>query len=144
MSAADPQELREARALWLQDRHDEALVKFDAVLAAHPDHPLALIDAARAFGGCYRIAKAEALVDRYLATAGRSAATLAMAGQTCRMIHCGRKALDCVKESAALAAPDPATGLELAMLLDRGGEMEAADAVLSGLLARHPSFAEGR
>ncbi len=144
MSAADPQELREARALWLQDRCDEALEKFDAVLAAHPDHPLALIDAARAFGGCYRIAKAEALVDRFLATAGRSAATLAMAGQTCRMIHRGRKALDCLKESAALAAPDPATGLELAMLLDRGGEMAAADAVLGGLLARHPSFAEGK
>lgn len=144
MNAADQQELKEARALWLQDRCDEALAKFDAVLMRHPDHPLALIDAARAFGGRYQIAKAETLVDRYLATAGRTAAALALAGQTYRMIHRGRKALDSLKEAAGLSAPDAATGLELAMLLDRAGEMEAAEAVLSGVLARDPGFAEGR
>lgn len=144
MMAADPQELKEARALWLQDRCDEALAKFDEVLGKHPDHPLALIDAARAFGGRYQIAKAEGLIDRYLVTTGRTAAALALAGQTYRMIHRGRKALDCLKEAAGLSAPDAATGLELAMLLDRAGEMEGAESVLAGVLARDPGFAEGR
>lgn len=144
MSADDPQELKEARALWLHDRCDEALAKFDEVLAMHPEHPLALIDAARAFGGRYRIRKAEELVDRYLAVTGSTPAALALAGQTYRMIHRGRKALDALSRSAAGAAPDPSAGLELAMLLDRAGRMEEADAVLAARLERQPAFTEGR
>ena len=144
MSTDDPQDLQQARALWLQGRCDEALVKFDTVLEKHPGHPLALIDAARAFGGRYHIAKAETLIARYLQTTGHGAKELAMAGQTYRMIHRGRQALDCLRQAAALAPAEPAAGLELAMLLDRAGEMAGADRVLEELVSRHPTFAEAR
>lgn len=144
MNPEEPQELKTARALWLNDRFDEALAAFDAVLESHPDHPLALIDAARAFGGRYHIAKAERLVDRFLATSGNTPDSLALAGQTYRMIHRGAKALAALETAVALAPPDPATGLELAMLLDRAGRLDAADAALASLLERHPEFLEGR
>jgi hypothetical protein len=144
MSADDPQELKEARALWLQDRCEEALAKFEAVLARHPDHSLALIDAARAYGSRYRIARAEELVDRYLAVSGGTPAALALAGQTYRMIHRGAKALDALQGAAAAAPLDAAGGLELAMLLDRAGRSEEAESVLAALLQRQPAFPEGR
>lgn len=141
---ADPPELKEARALWLQDRCEEALAKFDEVLERHPGHPLALLDAARAFGGSYRIAKGEELLERYLAVNQRSAASLALAGQSCRMIHRGSKALDYLQEARGLAPLDPAAGLELAMLLDRAGRTAEAEQVMDELLARHPDIPEGR
>lgn len=144
MSIADPENLKTARALWLQGRADEALAMFDQVLASHPDHPLALIDAARAFGANYQIHKAASLIDRYLAVCGENPATLALAGQTYHMIHRGPEALEMLARSAASSPPAPATGLELALLLDRAGRLDEARALLAAVLDRHPDFAEGR
>ena len=144
MNPEDPQELKNARALWLNHRFDEALAAFDAVLLSHPDHPLALIDAARAFGGLYQIAKAENLIDRFLTASGNTPSALTLAGQTFRMIHRGAKALNAFESSVALSPPDPATGLEHAMLLDRAGKLTEAETALANLLDRHPEFPEAR
>lgn len=141
--APDPPELKEARALWLAQRIPEALAKFDSVLTAFPEHPLALLDGARAFGASYQIAKAEQLLDRYLLAAGKSAKTLTLAARSYRMISRGVKARECYLEALSSGPLDPVSALELALLLDRSGDRNAASTLLEDALARDPGFTEG-
>lgn len=144
MEASEPEELAEARALWAHDRFDKALEKFDAAVARAPDHPIALIDAARAHGSCYHITRASALVGHFLNVCGRSPRTLVLAGQTYRMIQRPNEAVACLSEAAAAAPDDPSATLELALLLDRTGKTAEAETLLGRLLERLPGFGEGR
>ncbi|MGC4016250.1 MAG: sulfotransferase [Luteolibacter sp.] len=144
MENPEPEELAEARALWAHDRYEEALEKFEAALARTPDHPIALIDTARAYGSCYRMARASALVSHFLDVCGRTPRTLALAGQTYRMIQRPNEALACLREAVSSSPDDLSATLELALLLDRAGKTGEAEAMLARLLERAPSFAEGR
>lgn len=142
MNPPEPEALKKARALWLQDRFDEALKLFGEVLLTHPRHPLALLDAARAYGARYRITEAETLLDRYLEVTGSDARTLALAGQTYRMIHRGKKALLCFERAQAFGETEPPTVLEHALLLERSGNPEEASRILSELLRKSPGMPE--
>jgi tetratricopeptide (TPR) repeat protein len=62
----DLPELQQARALWQANRFDEALALFETAAERHPQNLVALIDASRALGARFEIARAEKLVDRLL------------------------------------------------------------------------------
>lgn len=142
--STDPLELKDARALWLAGRFEEALARFDSVLEEYPDHALALLDAARAFGAAYQIEKAERLLDRYLELEDQHAEALCQAAQSYRMIHRSEKAYDCYKAARVAGSLDAVSGLEFAMLLDRRGELSEALLVMEEALKSDPKFSEGR
>src|SRR6185436_10363316 len=60
----DVPELQQARALWQTNRFDDALALFEKAVRRYPQNLVALVDASRALGARFEIAKAEALLDR--------------------------------------------------------------------------------
>ncbi len=56
--------LAKARALWGADATDQALAAFEAAVAERPRSVKALLEAARAFGSRFEIARAETLLER--------------------------------------------------------------------------------
>ena len=91
----DLPELQQARALWQANRFDESLAVFEAAAERHPQNLVALIDASRALGARFEIARAEQIVDRLLKVAGQRADILHLAGQTYRMIFRPEAAMRC-------------------------------------------------
>jgi tetratricopeptide (TPR) repeat protein len=67
---ADVPELRQARALWQRNRFEESLQLFEAAARKYPQNRVALIDASRALGARFEIARAEAMLDRLIKLAG--------------------------------------------------------------------------
>ena len=94
----DIADLQQARALWQQNRFDQALVLFDRVLRQHPNNVMALVDASRAYGDRYEIERAEELLDRLLEKHGEKSDVLHLAGQSYRMIHRPQRAIDCFEQ----------------------------------------------
>src|SRR3954470_21576104 len=82
----DLPELQQARALWQANRFDESIELFEKTAERHPQNLVALIDASRALGARFEIARAEKIVDRLLKAAGNQPEIIHLAGQTYRMI----------------------------------------------------------
>ena len=59
---SDVPELQKARALWQLNRFDEALELFEGAARKYPQNLVALIDASRALGARFEIARAETLL----------------------------------------------------------------------------------
>src|SRR2546430_2840596 len=59
----DAPELQQARALWAMNRFDESLEMFEKAVSKYPQNLIALIDASRALGTRFELARAEALLD---------------------------------------------------------------------------------
>src|SRR5216117_2903270 len=91
----DVPELQQARALWTLNRFDESLELFDRAVRKYPQNLLALVDASRAFGARFEIARAETLLDRLMTLGGRNARVLHLAAQSYRMIFRPEKAVEC-------------------------------------------------
>src|SRR5688500_13650276 len=94
----DLPELQQARALWQVNRFDEALALFESAAERHPQNLVALIDASRALGARFEIARAEKLVDRLLQVAGSRADIVHLAAQTYRMIFRPEPAMRCFEK----------------------------------------------
>jgi tetratricopeptide (TPR) repeat protein len=140
----DVPELQQARALWQLNRFDESLELFEKAVRKYPQNLLALVDASRAFGARFEIARAEALLDRLMNLAGRSPKVLQLAGQSYRMLFRPEKAMDCLQRAVALDPKLRDAQLELAVLCERRHRLEDALAAVEKCLHAQPDYHEAR
>ncbi len=140
----DTPELQQARALWAANRFPQALALFDKALRKTPDNPIALLDAARAYGARFEIDRAERLLERFLSIAGKKPGDLHLAGQSYRMIYRPQKAMDCYHQALAMTRDLPDTHLELAILYERRHRLDDAVKHIDECLALSPSYVEAR
>src|SRR5438270_9155723 len=89
----DVPELQQARALWQMNRFDEALALFETAVRKYPQNLVALVDASRALGTRFEIARAEVLLDRLMKQGAHNPQLLHLAGQSYRMIFRPEKAI---------------------------------------------------
>ena len=138
------QNLQRARALWMKNRFPEALRQFDKAVRKDRDNPIALTDAARAFGARFEFARAEQLLGRLENIAAGRAEWLQMAGQSYRMIQRPDRAIECL-ESALDASSDLFEArLELALLYERRHQLDSALEHAVECVDRNPTSSEAR
>lgn len=140
----DLPELQQARALWGANRFDEALDLFERAVERHPQNFVALIDASRALGARFEIARAEKIVDRLLAAAGNRSDIIHLAGQTYRMIFRPDQAMRCFEKALAMTKEIPDAYLELAILYDRRHRLDEALALINECSRRSPDYLEAQ
>jgi Tfp pilus assembly protein PilF len=140
MLGPDLPELRSARALWQANRFDESLDFFARAVRKCPNNSLALIDASRAFGARFEIARAEELLDRLIQFHPRQAEILHLAGQSYRMIFRPDKAAECFERALALGPHLTDTRLELALQHERRHRLDAALNLIEEGLRIDPAY----
>lgn len=138
----DLPELRQARALWQVNRFDEALALFETAAETHPQNLVALIDASRALGARFEVARAEKIVERLLKLAGNRAEIVHLAGQTYRMIFRPEGAMRCFEKALSMNKGIPDAYLELAVLYDRRHRLDEALGLIEECLRRNPDYFE--
>jgi tetratricopeptide (TPR) repeat protein len=138
----DVPELQQARALWQANRFDESLSLFEKAVRKYPQNLLALVDASRALGARFEIAKAEGLLDRLIDLGRRNAQILHLAGQSYRMIFRPEKALDCFRRALTINNGIADAHLELAVLYERRHRIEEAFASVEQCLRCAPDYRE--
>ena len=141
---ADLPELRKARALWQLNRFDESLQVFEEAVAKYPQNLVALIDASRAFGARFEIARAEQLLDRLRSLGGERPDILHLVGQTYRMIFRPDKAIECFQRAVAMTSEIPDAFLELAVLYERRHRLEEAFSLIESCLSAAPDYLEAQ
>ena len=122
----------------------ESLELFELAVRKYPQNLLALVDASRALGARFELTKAEALLDRLIALAGRNAQALHLAGQSYRIIFRPEKALDCFRRALALTRNLPDAHLELAVQHERRHQLEEAFACIEACLQVQPDYLEAQ
>ncbi|SEA64600.1 tetratricopeptide repeat-containing sulfotransferase family protein [Rubrimonas cliftonensis] len=120
---ADFPELAAARALWSADRRDAALAAFAAAAGARPRNVKALLEAARAHGACFEIARAERLLEQAQAVGGGDPRVATAIAASYGRIFRERRAIALLE---AMAPRPPAARAELAALYERIGRLDAA------------------
>lgn len=138
----DLPELQQARALWQANRFDDALALFENTANRHPQNLVAQIDASRALGARFEIARAEKLVDRLLALAGNRPEIIHLAGQTYRMIFRPEQAIHCFEKTLAMTREIPDAFLELAVLYERRHRLDDALGLIDECLRGSPDYLE--
>src|SRR3954462_2386173 len=140
----DLPELQQARSLWQANRFDEALGLFERAVEHHPQNFVALIDASRALGARFEIARAEKILDRLLAAAANRPDIIHLAGQTYRMIFRPDQAMRCFEKALAMTKEIPDAFLELAILYDRRHRLDEALALVNECSRRSPDYLEAQ
>ena len=140
----DMPELQQARALWIHNRFRESLEMFDKAVRKEPGNPMALADAARAFGSRYEIDRSERLLARLVEIGQNRPELLKMAGQSYRMIQRPQKAIDCLEQATALDHGSLETQLELAMLYERRHDLDLAKDQVDACLENYPNSNEAK
>ncbi|HVK59636.1 MAG TPA: sulfotransferase, partial [Candidatus Kapabacteria bacterium] len=138
----DLPELQQARGLWQANRFDEALALFESAADRHPQNLVALIDASRALGARFELARAEKLVDRLLQVAGNRADIIHLAGQTYRMVFRPEAAMRCFEKVLSMSQDIPDAYLELAVLYERRHRLDEALSLIDECLRRTPDYLE--
>lgn len=142
MESGDLSALELARSYWVKNMYVESLQTFEAAVNKYPNHCLALVDAARAFGARYEIEKAELWLERLVELAGVRSKELFLAGQSFRMINRPYRAIE-ILESAVASNPRLLEArLELALLYDRHNQLDLAEAHLMECRRRPTPSAE--
>jgi hypothetical protein len=141
---SDLPELQKARALWQLNRFDEALALFDAAVRRCPQNLVALIDASRAFGARFEIARAEQLLDELIRIGSRNPQILHLAGQSYRMIFRPEKGLECFHRALALSPNIPDAWLELAVQHERRHQLDQAFECVDRCLHHAPDYLEAQ
>lgn len=140
----DLPELRQARALWMHHRFDDALELFEEAARRHPQNLVALIDGSRALGARFEIPRAEAMLERLIKAGGHRPDILHLAGQSYRMIHRPEAAMACFQKVLAMTGEIPDAYLELAMLYERRHRVDEAYALIEDSLRRDPGYREAQ
>jgi tetratricopeptide (TPR) repeat protein len=138
----DVPELQQARALWQRNRFDEALALFEKAVRKYPQNLVALVDASRAFGARFEIARAEVIIDKLAQLAVRNPELLHLAGQSYRMIFRPDKAIPCFEKVLSITREIPDAQLELAVLYERRHRLTDAQALIEDCLRSHPDYLE--
>lgn len=138
----DLPELQQARALWNANRFDEALALFENAAERHPQNLVALIDASRALGARFEIARAEKIVEQLLKVAGNRADIIHLAGQTYRMIFRPEAAMRCFEKALTMTREIPDAYLELAVLYERRHRLDEALSLINECVKRAPDYLE--
>ncbi|MEO1774683.1 MAG: sulfotransferase [Pseudomonadota bacterium] len=133
--------LQAARALWDQGATDRALESFDAAVRARPGNVKALLEAARAFGGRFEIARAEALLDQAVRLAGDDPAIAPQIAASYGRIFREQRAIGRLE---AIAQRSPQARAELAALYERAHRLDAALTEIDACIAAAPGAAEPR
>ncbi len=143
-SVRDLPELQKARALWAKQQLAEALWLFIRTVREHPDHPLALADAARAMGSLYQYKRAESLLARLTQLAEGRPAWLHLAAQSYRLIRRPDAACRLFEQVVQTTHAPVDAHLELALLYERQGRWADARSQIDARLQRMPSDGETR
>jgi tetratricopeptide (TPR) repeat protein len=138
----DVPELRQARALWGMNRFDDSLQMFELAVRKYPQNLLVLVDASRALGTRFEIARAEDLLDQLIRLGGRNPQVLHLAGQSYRMIQRPDKAIACFQQALARSKEIPDAHLELAVLYERRHRLDDALACVNECLRIDPDYME--
>ena len=138
----DVPELRQARTLWQLNRFDEALELFEGAVRKYPQNLVALVDASRALGARFEIARAEAILDRLMKLARNNPELLHLAGQSYRMIFRQEKAIQCFERVVRLTRNIPDAQLELAVLYERRHRVAEALELIENCLRAEPDYLE--
>lgn len=133
--------LAAARALWNAGTTDQALGAFASAITARPRNVKALIEAARAFGGCFEIARAEALLAAAHDIAGDDPRVAQQIAISYGRIYREHRAIALLED-----IPDrpPTARAELAALYERAGRLDRALTEIEACIAAAPDAAEPR
>src|SRR6266404_9790749 len=140
----DVPELQQARALWQLNRFDDSLRLFEKAVRKYPQNLVALVDASRALGARFEIAKAETMLDRLSKLGASDPKLLHLAGQSYRMIYRPEKAIHCFERVLAITKQIPDSQLELAVLYERRHRVEEAYALIEDCLRAAPDYSEAQ
>src|ERR1051325_1907657 len=110
----DVPELQKARTLWQLNRFEEALTLFESAVRKYPQNLVALVDASRALGARFEIARAEGMLDRLVKLGAKNPRLLHLAGQSYRMIFRPEKAIACFQRVVAMTKETPDAQVALA------------------------------
>jgi tetratricopeptide (TPR) repeat protein len=138
----DVPELQQARALWQLNRFGEALVLFEKAVRKYPQNLVGLVDASRAFGARFEVARAEAIIDRLAKLGAHNPELLHLAGQSYRMIFRPEKAIQSFERVLAMTKQIPDAQLELAVLYERRHRVAEAQALIEDCLRADPGYFE--
>lgn len=136
--------LQRARRLWLQDEREDAYEEFTRAVEAHPENLRALIDTARAAGQLHRYDHLRRLLDQLVALAPADPDLQFLAGQSYRMSGRPREAEAHLRAAIEQAPEHFGAHLELAILLERDGELEGAANHARNASRLSPKLAEPR
>lgn len=140
----DLPELRQARALWQQNRFEESLHLFEETARKHPQNLVALIDGSRALGARFEITRAERMLEKLIHLGAGNPEILHLAAQSYRMIFRPEKAMDCFERVLKLTREIPDTYLELAILYERRHRLEEALRLVEECLHDEPDYFEAQ
>jgi len=138
----DAPELQRARSLWLANRYEESVQLFESAVRKYPQNLVALVDASRALGARFEIAKAEEMLDRLSKLSANNPKLLHLAGQSYRMIFRPEKAIHCFERVLAMTKQIPDAQLELAVLYERRHRVEEAHTLIEDCLRAAPDYLE--
>ncbi len=138
----DVPELQRARSLWLANRFDDSVQLFEAAVRKYPQNLVALVDASRALGARFEIARAEGMLDRLTKLAASNPKLLHLAGQSYRMIFRAEKAIHCFERVVAMTKQIPDAQLELAVLYERRHRIQEAYSLIEDCLRAAPDYLE--
>ena len=122
----DSPDLVKARSSWERGRFAEALHRFDKALRRQPNHPMALIDAARAFAARFQADKAAKILARLEKLSAGQADNLVEAAQAYQLAHRPDDVLRCLDAVLAQHPDHPMANYEFASLLESRDDLERA------------------
>src|SRR5438445_4640638 len=126
----------------MANRFDESVQLFERAVRKYPQNLVALVDASRALGARFEIAKAEGMLDRLSKLGANNPKLLHLAGQSYRMIFSAEKAIHCFERVVAITKQIPDAQLELAVLYERRHRLTEAYSLIEDCLRGAPDYLE--
>ena len=136
-----------AQIAWDQRRFDEATQYYEQALASDPHNPVLLVDVARAYSLRYRYGDAEKLVNLAQSLHPDDAHLQRMLGRSYTQIQQFDRAIACYRRAIELepsSSENPQTLLELAKMLERLHDLDAARDCAEAALKLAPQFEKAR
>lgn len=128
-----------ARALWKQQRFDEALRAMGEAVRQAPNDPRVLIEAARSYGHRYQIERTLNLLEKAQRLGKGQYAIQHAIGESYRLLGRLGDAESCFQRACKLAS-HPQSQLDLATIWERRHRLDEANELIDSALAKQPDF----